>query len=52
MMALPLMVLYEISIIGARVFGKKKAEEVDVEDPDTPEKEEGTEKSEGAENQE
>ncbi len=28
-MALPLMVLYEISIIGARVFGKKKAEEVD-----------------------
>jgi sec-independent protein translocase protein TatC len=24
MMALPLMVLYEISIIGARVFGKKK----------------------------
>jgi sec-independent protein translocase protein TatC len=23
MMALPLMVLYEISIIGARVFGKK-----------------------------
>ncbi len=32
MMALPLMVLYEISIIGARVFGKKKAEEVDDED--------------------
>ncbi len=32
MMALPLMVLYEISIIGARVFGKKKAEEVDAED--------------------
>jgi len=25
MMALPLMVLYEISILGARVFGKKKA---------------------------
>jgi sec-independent protein translocase protein TatC len=24
MMALPLMVLYEISILGARVFGKKK----------------------------
>ncbi len=24
MMALPLMVLYEISIIGARIFGKKK----------------------------
>jgi sec-independent protein translocase protein TatC len=27
MMALPLMVLYEISIIGARVFGKKKSKE-------------------------
>jgi sec-independent protein translocase protein TatC len=27
MMALPLMLLYEISIIGARIFGKKKAEE-------------------------
>ena len=25
MMALPLMVLYEISIIGAKIFGKKKA---------------------------
>ena len=25
MMALPLMVLYEISIVGARIFGKKKA---------------------------
>ena len=24
MMALPLMVLYEISIVGARIFGKKK----------------------------
>ena len=32
MMALPLMLLYEISIIGARVFGKKKVEEVDAED--------------------
>ena len=29
MMALPLMLLYEISIIGARVFGKKKAKETD-----------------------
>lgn len=29
MMALPLMVLYEISIIGARVFGKKGLEETD-----------------------
>jgi len=27
MMALPLMVLYEISILGAKVFGKKKPEE-------------------------
>lgn len=27
MMALPLMLLYEISIIGARIFGKKKIEE-------------------------
>jgi sec-independent protein translocase protein TatC len=27
LMALPLMVLYEISIIGAKIFGKKKAEE-------------------------
>ena len=25
LMALPLMVLYEVSIIGARIFGKKKA---------------------------
>lgn len=33
MMALPLMILYEISIIGARVFGKKKSEEID-EDPE------------------
>ncbi len=29
MMALPLMVLYEISIIGARIFGKKNLEEDD-----------------------
>jgi sec-independent protein translocase protein TatC len=27
MMALPLMVLYEISIIGAKIFGKKKSSE-------------------------
>ncbi|MFC1885669.1 twin-arginine translocase subunit TatC, partial [Thermodesulfobacteriota bacterium] len=27
MMALPMMVLYEISIVGARIFGKKKSEE-------------------------
>lgn len=31
MMALPLMVLYEISIIGARIFGKKKTIEDDKE---------------------
>jgi len=31
MMAFPLMVLYEISIIGARIFGKKKIEEDDVD---------------------
>ena len=31
MMALPLMVLYEISIIGARIFGKKKIEADDVD---------------------
>ena len=29
MMALPLMILYEISIIGAKIFGKKKAGEDD-----------------------
>ncbi len=29
MMAFPLMLLYEISIVGARVFGKKKAKESD-----------------------
>ncbi|WP_299978494.1 twin-arginine translocase subunit TatC [Desulfobacula sp.] len=33
MMALPLMLLYEISIIGAKIFGKKKAEEID-DDPE------------------
>lgn len=31
MMALPLMVLYEISILGARIFGKKKTEEDDLD---------------------
>jgi sec-independent protein translocase protein TatC len=29
MMALPLMVLYEVSILGARIFGKKKIQEND-----------------------
>jgi len=37
MMALPLMVLYEVSIIGARVFGKKKSEQAE-----TAETKEGT----------
>ena len=32
MMALPLMVLYEISIVGARIFGKKKPAEDDNND--------------------
>ena len=31
MMALPLMILYEISIIGAKFFGKKKAAEMETE---------------------
>lgn len=34
MMAMPLMVLYEISIIGARVFGRKKLQEEEEEEPD------------------
>lgn len=42
MMALPLMVLYEISIIGARLFGKKK------EDPDN-KSEEDSKKTESPE---
>ena len=32
LMALPLMVLYEISIIGAKIFGKKKSKEDKAED--------------------
>lgn len=32
MMAMPLMVLYEISIIGARIFGRKKAEDQEGEE--------------------
>ncbi len=31
MMAMPLMILYEISIIGARIFGRKTVEETDKE---------------------
>ena len=34
MMAVPLMILYEISIIGARVFGKKRADETDGDNKD------------------
>ncbi len=36
MMAGPLMLLYEISIIGARIFGKKKPEADDQEDDEEP----------------
>jgi len=46
MMALPLMVLYEISIIGARVFGKKTSpdlEEEGDENEEDPKDEENTE---------
>ncbi len=32
MMAVPLMILYELSIIGARIFGRKKSLDEDVED--------------------
>ena len=35
MMALPLMLLYEISIIGARIFGRKPVDAVDEDDPAT-----------------
>ncbi|MBW2192647.1 MAG: twin-arginine translocase subunit TatC [Deltaproteobacteria bacterium] len=35
MMALPLMVLYEISIFGAKIFGKKSADEAHDTEPDT-----------------
>jgi sec-independent protein translocase protein TatC len=37
MMAFPLMLLYELSIVGARVFGKKPSDELD-EDQDEAEK--------------
>ncbi len=40
MMALPLMVLYEISIVGARIFGRKdKSEDAAEEDDETPDPE-------------
>ncbi|MDM8552924.1 twin-arginine translocase subunit TatC [Desulfobacterales bacterium HSG2] len=32
MMAFPLMLLYEVSILGARIFGKKKSDEDEAED--------------------
>ena len=35
MMAMPLMVLYEISIIGAKIFGKKKTEVDEAEESAT-----------------
>ena len=38
MMALPLMLLYEISIIGAKIFGKKPADQAEPEDAPVPEK--------------
>lgn len=38
MMAFPLMLLYEISIIGAKLFGKKPAAETDSEEVQPPEK--------------
>ncbi len=43
MMALPLILLYEISIIGARIFGKEKADEKESEDGVEP----GTDAQEG-----
>ena len=41
-MAVPLLILYEISIVIARIFGKKPTseEEDDDEDADTPESDE------------
>ena len=44
MMAVPLMILYEISIIGAKLFGKK-AKDVDSENSEN-ESEEGEEEGE------
>ncbi len=42
MMALPLMLLYEISIIGAKIFGKEKTKETDDENKDKQDSEERT----------
>ena len=41
MMALPLMVLYEISIIGARIFGRKPLDEFDEDEEEEIEEETG-----------
>ena len=43
MMALPLMLLYEISIIGAKIFGKKKTDDSENEDEEKQKSEEHTE---------
>ena len=43
MMALPLMLLYEISIIGAKIFGKKKTDDSENEDEKKQTSEEHTE---------
>ncbi len=45
MMALPLMILYEISIIGAKIFGRKKPEEVQ-DEPEEFERKSETENTE------
>lgn len=50
MMALPLMLLYEISIIGARIFGKKPAAEIDA-DPEKNQDDKSEADSENQENQ-
>ena len=39
MMAIPLIILYEISIIGAKLFGKKKTAETEDTDGEDPPKE-------------
>ncbi len=38
MMAIPLMILYEMSIIGSKIFGKKKSQELAEEEKDDAEK--------------
>ncbi len=36
MLAMPMMVLYEISIVGARVFGRSRQAKEPDDDPDSP----------------